>query len=567
MKTTFRIFIALVIAGPMCFSTLRAQNIDFVNQWALGSSGRDAASYCAIDEQGNRIIFGTFSGNVDFNPNGSPFVLTPKGNPDLFIASYDEANELNFAFSLGRIAMIDGVFPRGLVIEPNGDIVIAGSFRQTIDFNPGVEQLLLSSAGGFDAFLVKYDAEGQLVWGRSIGSFGYDAATALTGGSNGQLFLALHFADSIDTDLGPEEDWLTAMGDRDAALLTWSGEGDLIRTAHIKPGPENEFITALKFAPDHGLALGMQVAGVTVGGFPQSSLYLAMIDTMGAIQWEFDFDNLEQANNISSLEFSQDGQALYVAGRFRGITDFDPGDGEAILTPLFSDIFLGRYEVSSGGLDWINHVESDGTLDFATGIKEVEDQILLVGAFDLNARFIPGDFTSQVVSSGGRDMFVATYASTTGAFIESQVFGDVGDEHPLDVVFDGEGTIMVVGSFNESLNLANQGSPLASQGFEDGFVAIFHRDTEVATSTIKGLDDILVFPIPAEDVLHILFDMPHAQNGRLRVINMLGSAVIENTISRGDEQIEIAVQDLAPGVYFVEIATGERRGTVKFMKR
>lgn len=568
MKTVFRISFAFFIACTASISTFHAQTVDFVDQWALGSPGKDAASYCAMDDQGNRIIFGTFSGDVDFNPNGTPSLLSPKGNPDLFVASYSETNELNFAFSLGRIAMIDGVVPRGLVIEPNGDIVIAGSFRQTIDFNPGVGQLSLSSAGGFDAFLAKYDAEGQLIWARSIGSLGYDAASALTGGGNGQLFLALQFADSIDVDLGPDEDWLTAMGGRDAALLTWNGEGALIRSAHIKPGLKNEMITAVKFSQEHGLAIGMQVDGVMVGGFPQSSLYLAMIDTMGATRWEFDFDNLEQANNISSLGFSQDGVALYVAGRFRGITDFDPGDDEAMLTPLFSDVFLARYKVSSGGLDWVKHVESDGTLDYAAGTKEIGDQILLFGAFDLNARFIPGDFSSQVASSGGRDMFVATYASTSGTFIESQVFGGAGDEFPLDVVFDGDGTILAVGSFNGGLNLAHEGSPISSQGLEDGFVGIFFRDTVVSASKTEGPKDILAFPIPAGDVLRISFETPPRQGGVLRVINMLGSVVIEKTVSRWDGQIEIAVHGLMPGMYFVEIATDEQhRGSVKFMKR
>lgn len=567
MKTFFRIAFTLLLAWTGCLSTGQAQTVDFLSQWALGSPGKDVASYCTTDDQGNRVIFGTFSGEVDFNPKGSPFVLSPKGNPDLFVASYDETDELNFAFSLGRIAMIDGVVPSGLVIEPNGDIIIAGSFRQTIDFNPGTGQLLLSSAGGFDAFLARYDAEGQLIWGRSIGNFGYDGATVLTRGNNGQLFLALQFADSIDVDLGPDEDWLTAMGDRDVALLTWSGEGALIRAAHINPGLNAESITAMQYSPVHGIAIGMQVEGVTVAGFPQSSLYLAMIDTMGAVHWEFDFDNLEQANNISALEFSNDGQSLYVAGRFRGITDFDPGSNEAILTPLFSDVFLGRYKVSSGSLEWIKFVESDGTLDYATGIRETEDRITLVGAFDQNARFIPGDFTNQVVSAGERDMFVATYESMTGTFIESHIFGGVGDEYPRAVHFLDDGTILVAGSFSGSLKLDNGEAPIESQGFTDGFVAIFFQDLEVSVASIDARPGFIVFPIPADDAVYIHFETPPRQEGVVRVINVLGSTLIENAVSHWDKRIEISLQHLVPGMYFIEISTDEYRSAVKFMKR
>jgi hypothetical protein len=62
--------------------------------------------------------------------------------------------------------------PYGLAITPAGEIVVAGSFEQTID----VSGTQLVSAGGSDAFASKLDARGGLVWTHSYGGAGDDSA-------------------------------------------------------------------------------------------------------------------------------------------------------------------------------------------------------------------------------------------------------------------------------------------------------------------------------------------------------------------------------------------------------
>src|SRR5690242_932445 len=56
--------------------------------------------------------------------------------------------------------------------DKNGNVYIAGSFYNTVDFNPGFGTLNLTSFGSSDGFIVKLDSSGNFIWARQIGGVG-----------------------------------------------------------------------------------------------------------------------------------------------------------------------------------------------------------------------------------------------------------------------------------------------------------------------------------------------------------------------------------------------------------
>jgi hypothetical protein len=48
-----------------------------------------------------------------------------------------------------------------LAVDPSGNVIVVGQFAASGDFGNGV----VTSAGGADAFVAKYDPSGTLLWG------------------------------------------------------------------------------------------------------------------------------------------------------------------------------------------------------------------------------------------------------------------------------------------------------------------------------------------------------------------------------------------------------------------
>src|SRR5262249_20069924 len=65
--------------------------------------------------------------------------------------------------------LVTNAYPYGVAADPWGNIVIAGTFHDTMDFGEGHK---LVSKGGLDAFVVKLDPSGNPLWIRGFGGHG-----------------------------------------------------------------------------------------------------------------------------------------------------------------------------------------------------------------------------------------------------------------------------------------------------------------------------------------------------------------------------------------------------------
>jgi hypothetical protein len=95
---------------------------------------------------------------VDFG--GGP--LTNAGGNDVFVAKLDGAgNHLwsrRFGDSLNQVGA-------DVKVDASGDIYVTGWFEGTVDFGGGA----LTSAGGYDVFIAKFDEDGNHVWSQRFG--------------------------------------------------------------------------------------------------------------------------------------------------------------------------------------------------------------------------------------------------------------------------------------------------------------------------------------------------------------------------------------------------------------
>src|SRR6188508_1844002 len=112
--------------------------------WAVGGPGSDVARHLAVDGAGNVYLAGMFSATIDVDPGPETVNLTSVGSADLFLAKYAPSGEVVWAFGVGGPGA-DQVYQ--VLLDPFGNIYLAGSFADEVDFAPG-EPVAIAKAGG-----------------------------------------------------------------------------------------------------------------------------------------------------------------------------------------------------------------------------------------------------------------------------------------------------------------------------------------------------------------------------------------------------------------------------------
>jgi hypothetical protein len=141
----------------------------------LGTNDTATATGIAIDSDGDNIyLTGGFSGEVNFDPNGNSS-LTSAGVVDAFIAKYNESGNYVTATAIGGESS-DAI--GGIVFSNPENIYTIGSFKDTVDFNPGVGIAKRGNSHGLSGnalFIAKY-AQGT---GTITGTITYGSSNTL----------------------------------------------------------------------------------------------------------------------------------------------------------------------------------------------------------------------------------------------------------------------------------------------------------------------------------------------------------------------------------------------------
>lgn len=138
----------------------------------LGGSGDEVARHVAIGSGGDVFVAGSTTSSVLDNQAGA-------GGSDTFLVKYDNLGNRVWTRLLGGAG--DEVV-RDLKIDGSGNIYIIGSTTSSVLDNQ-------TAAGGSDAFLAKYDANGNRVWARVFGGAGDDGALGLTIDGAGNAYI------------------------------------------------------------------------------------------------------------------------------------------------------------------------------------------------------------------------------------------------------------------------------------------------------------------------------------------------------------------------------------------
>src|SRR5687768_15250710 len=93
----------------------------------------------------------------------------------ILVSGFYIGQNLTWAKSIGSA---DEDVCNSMAIDPSGNVYTTGSFRGTVDFDPGSGTHNLTSIGNSaDIFILKLDASGNFVWARSMGGIHNEEAS------------------------------------------------------------------------------------------------------------------------------------------------------------------------------------------------------------------------------------------------------------------------------------------------------------------------------------------------------------------------------------------------------
>lgn len=190
--------------------------------WAekISSSGIDQAVSLSLDTADNVYIAGTFETTATLEQGAGTVDLVSNGDRDIFVAKFNKDGELTWAKSMGNNGDDRG---EGISVDVYGNCFVTGRFAGTVDIDPGLGSTQLVSNGAFyDAFIAKLDANGNFVWGKSVGSSSTDNGTGIAVDYFNNVYVTGSYSDTVDFDPGVGISEVASKGSEDIFVLKLS---------------------------------------------------------------------------------------------------------------------------------------------------------------------------------------------------------------------------------------------------------------------------------------------------------------------------------------------------------
>ena len=415
-----------------------------------GGVAIEEAHDMAMDGSGDIYVVGQFNHTTDFDPGPGVFEKSPAGSNDVFLSKFSSDGIWQWTNTFGGTGNDDVTCVQ---IDVDGGVLVSGSFFSKVDFDPGPGKETRQSAGYTDAYVNRFDPNGNFTWVITWGGSSIDSANRLAVNSQGRINVAGSFAGIVDFDPGDGIDTHTSTN-VDVFLIQFDYEGnylwgynwgsfDSINTTAIAVDSSNlilvlgQFETTVDFDPNEPVD-----NHTSNGGF---DIYLVKYTSQGEYLETVTWGGAE--NEIANDVYVPATDFAFITGSFNGSVDFDPGDGTSFRTAgsSESDAYLSVLDDHS---DFVL-VRSWGGLggDAGNGIWVAPNgNIFVVGTFSDTSDFDPTGGTDYRISNGETDAFMARFDSD-GNYECVKTWGGTSIDQPVSLIYGSSTKVWISGFF------------------------------------------------------------------------------------------------------------------------
>ncbi len=390
-----------VSCAESCFAWNRASCVGtarVTKQW--GTSNHDPGKSVVVDKEGNIFVTGYTQGSLDGNTNA--------GGLDIFLSKWGADGTKAWTKQWGTPGEESG---QSVAVDGEGNIFVAGYTMGGLDGN--------TSAGNYDIFLTKWNADGTKAWTKQRGTSEVENGRSVAVDGEGNIFVAGYTHGSFDGN--------TSAGSADIFLTKWGADGT---RAWTKQWGTSSY--------DYGSSVAVDgegnifVTGHTMEGLDGNAnaggldIFLTKRSADGTKAWTKQWGTPGEESGQSVAV--DGGGNIFVAGYTMGGLDENTNAGG-------SDIFLTKWN-ADGTKAW---TKQGGTSEEEKGYSvavDGEGNIFVTG-------YTHGSFDGNT-SAGNYDIFLVKW-NADGTKAWTKQWGTPSHDYGNFVAVDGEGSIFVTG--------------------------------------------------------------------------------------------------------------------------
>jgi hypothetical protein len=343
-----------------------------------------------------------------------------------------------------------------IAIDSAGNSYVSGQFAGTTTLG----QDTFTALADYDAFIVKLDPIGHVLWARHYGSTQYVSISDLKVDQQGNVLIGGGYGGAVD--FGGQ------------SLNAPSGEGFV---AKIDPAgialwafpfgnSGSDFVTRLAIDPAGNiLATGNFVGPITEFGGSYSGLagqdpFVFKLDTNAQPQWIKTFGGNVSGDFGNGIASDAAGNVL-ISGLIRGTVTF--AGGPPLTATAGGNGYIAKLD-ALGSHVWSKVVPGSPSSSASSVAVDASGRVYATGSFQGTTDLGGGTLTS----AGSSDVFLVQYDGA-GNHLWSKRFGGSGSDSGSLLVPDGGQHVFAQGNFSGSIDLGL--GPLVAAGSNDAFFA------------------------------------------------------------------------------------------------
>lgn len=542
MKITYPRSLFVVLIPVSLISNGSAQ---CTGGWAREGGGleTDFGRSVAVDMEGNVYVTGSFTGAAEFS---GVEITSSDDAEDIFLAKYAADGSLLWIRSGGG-QNID--WPGKVAVDGEGNAYITGTHFRPALFG-GLA--LANAANQPNAFVVKYDQFGGVLWAISLGGNGWDSGDAIAYDAvSGHVIVGGQFEGTSEFgDLSA-----TATSQRDMYLAEVDIAGIVVGLGVLGQATGNEQVRGLTTdASGSVYAVGMMDGSVTIGtpyaaAGAQDCMLLKFAPGL-QLEWGR-FGGGIADDSWNDVAVGSEGE-VFASGVASGDVVFG---AEMVTGAGDKDQVLAKYS-ADGDLEWVQHGGGTG-IDAGSAVVALGNgHALFTGSFQGIATF-----SGTTVTASGEEDVLLVECDATGAALNITHWGMEGDNNGYGLARGTNGAVYLTGQFEGGMIIGD--TVLQSAGGRDAFV---HQvcDGSVGVADIPGNTGFALSPNPVAAGSPCTLSFQHYSGaGTLLVCEAQGRTMRSHQFAI--TPVKFFVDNFAKGVYGVRFIDQQGRSCSRML--
>lgn len=541
-------------------------NANLIYNTYFGANEGDEARSITIDIDDNFYIFG-YTLSTDLPTNSTSFQDSLKGSYDAFLTKFDSSgNHIWTTYIGGSNVEIASSIKTTL----DNHLILIG-YSNSLDFPTTTGAFQTNNAGQYDVFIIKIDTSGQVIWstlfGGMGGELGIDASIDLNnniivGGQTNSSNFPFTSGAFQPLPLGGNDAFVAKFNSNGQLLWATCYGGTSTEDAHAITSDYENNVIITGMSNSNDLTISATALQSNNNGF--FDIYIAKFSSNGNFLWGTYFGG-SNYDDIYGVQ-SDSSNNLYFAGLTSSV-DFVT-TSNALQSNKNNGTDACIFKLSKNGqLLWSTYLGGDDD-DAATRIyiDKNNNVTTLINTYSDTITLIADTiFSNHPINF--EKVYILTIDSS-GNPLWSSYFGGNSIDRAYDLIITPGGKLLFTGT-TESTNLPVTSNAFQSSKnlYVDSYVGIIHSplyftDTTNLNTSIqiqKKKNDKVMFPNPASEYVCL---SENFINYELSILNANGALIKHEKIAQNCFDIKA----LNPGLYIFEIKAQENIIREKIIK-